>query len=1559
MSDRWSRKLSFSSTKSTLVTPDTEYDIEASSPSGKVLETPSEQIGTMKANLLKLAEAWSIDLASDLYRIEPKDVVPAYQTENDKEVVTIMLNDRRVTDPEYKAPKEISKLVKSKAKLAEFSDKELNRALVAVVNENGPLGVVDCLLSMGASVDVTRRASTNMWKKVTKKDQTDRRSDVLQTACGHENLELIELLAAWADQSTLDDSLSVAIVRNAPKKIEILLRSGADPKDVHDDFLNAVRMDQVATVVTVLSGTKNPCGRCKAMALIEAVRMGSTGLIKNLIASGADASFEEARALSLAISRFDLGATVTVISGLVPPTANQLDRAAAQAYNLASSCEPNLRLNLIEACLCAGAEGAMTERSLQDAVDSLNDEIVRLFLRYNVSVDANGGEALNLAVQKESDDIFDILLAQSISSNTWSNALISTPFAKERGQKFALDLLRKGASVDHRDGEPLVAAIDANHLDILRMFLAQSPAETSLSAALLTCVDLFGDLRLQTLSILLPRGLCQQALDDGLITLVMDHEPDHNAIRQLLHFKASPAASNGFSLLYAVRRRDLSLVQLLGSSMSDGAEVFSSTATGLVDEENWHCGGMEILRYLLDRGANPDLLEIALIERSAVYDFATVSFLSHWISSPKSYSLAFADVINLGGDYLQPQHFELVRLLLAKGASGPAVDYALIQALQGFLEGNVQEILLDALLNYGADVNSFQGLALYLAVGAGQPDVLRKLIKFGASREVMSKCVCHAVLCQHREQLAIDLIDVLAEDIRLVNMNHKSNVLIALQDHNTTALMMAAQYEQPELVEELVKHMSSDSVSVKDKLSRSALFFAAGNGDVRSTKALLECRPRSNDGSLHEAARQLYPEILFMLLKAGHDPNFVSTIHDGLTPLGELATNCDASERRNDLEVCLEQLKTHKVDVLKQWRGKTALFLAMDNPVAYPVTSALLERLMNNCIDDERNIFRSKKLNFSPTMYLKKGNFAGDEASCRALIELLQNHGATDRFFADAELDVQPTDAIGLPEPLRRAESERREHERNLKRAMDVHLQKLEMTQAEHNQRLKHDGQLEEQYLSYRELGQAQYVRHEEQKQTLYLKHQGQRFQQQLTFGRLQHEDERYQQQLTYEQKEVTSVSEFDVQITVGLPTYSATKPCNASPEECEYLYYHSGLSWDDITLMALCGSPAHLGLPCLIMGGPVQLAYFPVTTVGSDKCHMNVSTITNTGGPTSIEALGTTLTSGSVYLSFKSLYAFQEGFGERIGPAFTDFILPLPSSAISTQCGGWFSAQGPGTPLNYADLNYPWPASAYNCMNRCRTDLSFTISNGTGVRWTPPPQCSTIWSDLNPILAMPTEVRNLVPAWSTCSMWDVALPNFVFDPPRALVAGTTVATPTPAWMHQDSTTPASPAATSYTALPETLASTPTTSSATTSSADQSADQSSTASGSIASVVATSTRGIGATGISIEFDVGGHTFTASAGDNAFSILGQTISVGGPARVVEGETISLALSGFVVNATTTIPFTSTRPSTTSSGTAIPLQQSQTAGKGTTSSGGSSLAMSWAGISLMSLLAMVLL
>lgn len=110
----------------------------------------------------------------------------------------------------------------------------------------------------------------------------------------------------------------------------------------------------------------------------------------------------------------------------------------------------------------------------------------------------------------------------------------------------------------------------------------------------------------------------------------------------------------------------------------------------------------------------------------------------------------------------------------------------------------------------------------------------------------------------------------------------------------------------------------------------------------------------------------------------------------------------------------------------------------------------------------------------------------------------------------------------------------------------------------------------------------------------------------------------------------------------------------------------------------------------------------------------------------------------------------------------------------------------------------------------------------------------------------------------------------------------------------------------------------------------------------------------------IQFSVDGHTFTASAGSNAFAIEGQTISVGGPAQVIEGETISLGLAGFVINSTTTIPFSSHSSSqmpfaTTSNAMANSVTQSATGGKKTAKSEGMKLDISSLATALAVLLA----
>jgi hypothetical protein len=160
------------------------------------------------------------------------------------------------------------------------------------------------------------------------------------------------------------------------------------------------------------------------------------------------------------------------------------------------------------------------------------------------------------------------------------------------------------------------------------------------------------------------------------------------------------------------------------------------------------------------------------------------------------------------------------------------------------------------------------------------------------------------------------------------------------------------------------------------------------------------------------------------------------------------------------------------------------------------------------------------------------------------------------------------------------------------------------------------------------------------------------------------------------------------------------------------------------------------------------------------------------------VTTLGKTFTSGSVYLSIQSLSAYYDGFGYTVGPNFSDFILTLKSEDVSTQCKGNKIA----TSINWADLNWPVPASAYECQDRCaRVHVGLST----------PVECSTIWSDVNPLLAIPTKVKDLSPLWSTC-LFDVPLlANYWFDPPLALQEHTVadsitkpvavVPTPTPA----------------------------------------------------------------------------------------------------------------------------------------------------------------------------------
>lgn len=247
----------------------------------------------------------------------------------------------------------------------------------------------------------------------------------------------------------------------------------------------------------------------------------------------------------------------------------------------------------------------------------------------------------------------------------------------------------------------------------------------------------------------------------------------------------------------------------------------------------------------------------------------------------------------------------------------------------------------------------------------------------------------------------------------------------------------------------------------KDKSEKSALFYASAAGHVESAKALVKAGATLSDGSLHEAARNLHSEVVDVLLKGKHKPDFPSSIHQGRSALQEMALNCDGKGDIVKMEATIVALVQGKANPMKRWRHQNALFLALNNAHPIAITKAIIDRAMWEHIDDESNVIEVSDTDIknaphyflSPTVYLYRGYAAqtATYAQVTELCTLLKDKGCVDRFYAEKNA-TQPPDAIGLPAEIAAIE-EKREAER----------QKKSQKEAEHMAKLRHEQQLAEQ----------------------------------------------------------------------------------------------------------------------------------------------------------------------------------------------------------------------------------------------------------------------------------------------------------------------------------------------------------------------------------------------------------------------------------------------------------------------------------------------------------------
>lgn len=250
-----------------------------------------------------------------------------------------------------------------------------------------------------------------------------------------------------------------------------------------------------------------------------------------------------------------------------------------------------------------------------------------------------------------------------------------------------------------------------------------------------------------------------------------------------------------------------------------------------------------------------------------------------------------------------------------------------------------------------------------------------------------------------------------------------------------TPVMLAINNQRPDVLERLIE--KGVKVTIADEHGVTPLAIASKLGNAEVMGQLLKAGAEIDDGSLHDAARELRLDAMRVLMQYDHDPDFPSDRHEGRSALAEL---CLHATDNGNLEEAVEYLlaKGSKIS-LRHAGGKTIFHYALDSSNPLPILRVLL-KLTWKYINDEAFLYAAGPYTYSLTMYVSKDLFLGPKIHKAEILRLLRNKRAEDRFWATNITDPQPSDLIGAPKDV--MDEVRRQQARS-KRLADEHQDML------------------------------------------------------------------------------------------------------------------------------------------------------------------------------------------------------------------------------------------------------------------------------------------------------------------------------------------------------------------------------------------------------------------------------------------------------------------------------------------------------------------------------------
>jgi len=263
------------------------------------------------------------------------------------------------------------------------------------------------------------------------------------------------------------------------------------------------------------------------------------------------------------------------------------------------------------------------------------------------------------------------------------------------------------------------------------------------------------------------------------------------------------------------------------------------------------------------------------------------------------------------------------------------------------------------------------------------------------------------------------------------------------------------------------------NISRHDIYEHTALFYASRNGHHDAVEMLQAAGAKVDDGSLHEAAREAFPQIVELLLENGHRRDFSSSLHadqaSGRNALEELCRHATPTGDLDDwnarIRKCIDQLLPGSVEDLRRPDGKTIMHLAFENPDPLPITRALLDF---SWVWENKNLHHSVHLYrdshgyfYSLTKYAELLLPVGTLETREQLIALLRTKRCADRFYAHTI--EQPEGAVGLPDDVALALDKHNraeyEHQEAIKRQKDLAARNRAIEQEDYDRRVREDNE--------------------------------------------------------------------------------------------------------------------------------------------------------------------------------------------------------------------------------------------------------------------------------------------------------------------------------------------------------------------------------------------------------------------------------------------------------------------------------------------------------------------